>query len=176
MTNRKQNGAKKHVDGGRVEPKGGLGGEWEFVEDLSTRPERSLIVFRNWQSKKIYMYVQIIIFLYMIISLKSRIYLTGWNERIGGKRVGAGRDLSRESGFSVHPSHWFSRILSLLSSFRSSRPPSYSRRRRDAETERQISRTFPKCAFDIPSPGLCGAHYSAALVISRAPLWNIIEN
>lgn len=46
------------------------------------------------------MYVQIIIFLYMIISLKSRIYLTGWNERIGGKRVGAGRDLSRE---------WFSR-------------------------------------------------------------------
>lgn len=45
------------------------------------------------------MYVQIIIFLYMIISLKSRIYLTGWNERIGGKRVGAGRDLSERVVF-----------------------------------------------------------------------------
>ena len=54
----------------------------------------------------------------MIISLKSRIYLTGWNERIGGRRVG----VLLESDFSVHPSHWFSRILSpLSSSFRSSR-------------------------------------------------------
>lgn len=42
------------------------------------------------------MYVQIIIFLiYDNYPLKSHIYLTGWNERIGGRRVGAGRDLSR---------------------------------------------------------------------------------
>lgn len=92
------------------------------------------------------MYVQIIIFLYMIISLKSRIYLMGWNERIGGRRVGADRDLSRVVFPYVVPIDF--RAFSL--SFRPSRPPSYPRRRRDAEAERQISRTFPKCASIFP--------------------------
>lgn len=101
----------------------------------------------------------------MIISLKSRIYhlYTGeWNERIGGRRVGAGRDFTRAVfPYTPLPIDFHAHSLaSPLSSFRSSRSPSYSCRRRDAENRpRQISRTFPKCAFDIPSPGL----YSAAL-------------
>lgn len=112
------------------------------------------------------MYVQIIIFLHMIISLKSHIYLTGWNERIGGRkvvRVGTSREWFFRTSFPLIFAH------SLSSPFQPSRPPSYSRRRRDAETERQISRTFPKCAhFDIPSPRSLRVHYSAALVVSRA--------
>lgn len=43
------------------------------------------------------------------------IYLTRWNEQIRGERVGAG---PHESDFSIHLSHWFSRILSCLLSSR----------------------------------------------------------
>jgi len=107
-------------------------------------------------------------YIYDNIAKESRIYLTGWNERIGGRRVGAGRDLSRVV-FPYIPLIFAHSLSPLSSSSRSSRPPSYSRRRRDTETERQISRTFPKCAW-IFHLRVYGAHYSAALAVSRAPL------
>lgn len=83
------------------------------------------------------MYVQIIIFLYMIISLKSRIYLTGWNERIGGKRVGAGRDLSREwffrTSFPLIFAHSLSPLVVSVIAPAELFPPSSRRRNRASD-------------------------------------------
>lgn len=158
---------KKRMDRGRLEPNGGSPSNKIYL--LGQRDLFSC-VFRNWQFKKIYMYVQIIIFLYMIISLKSRIYLTGWNEGIGGRRVGAGRDLSRVVFSYILPIDF--RAFSRLSSRR------FGRRVRRV-IPAVVATPKPTVRFHVHfrnahrysiSGSLHGAHYSAALVILRVPL------
>lgn len=84
------------------------------------------------------------------------IYLTEWNERIGGRRVGAGRDLSRVLSRTSFPLILAHSLSPLSSPFRPSRPPNYSRRR--VATPKTESVRFHKyiseTRIDIPSPGL----------------------
>lgn len=113
------------------------------------------------------MYVQIIIFLHMIISLKSHIYLTGWNERIGGRRVGAGRDLSRVLFPYIVPIDFRAFSLLAVSAVAPAElfPPSRRRNRASDFTYISEMRAF---RYSISAISPRGAHYSAALVVSRA--------
>ena len=168
MTKRNETGWKNGVDRGRLEPNDGSSSNKIYL--LGQRDLFSC-VFRNWQFKKIYSYVGTDYHISIYDNILKVAYIFNGVERTN--RGKEGRSSSREWFFCTpFPLIFAHSLASLLVVSVVARPPSYSRRRRDAETDRQISRKFPK-RTSIFHPGL---RYSAALIISRAPLWSIIEN